>query len=145
MTVWPWVGVGSWLGVDPIGAAAPSRGGIVAAVSGCDVVAAGGVSGIGRRGLAATVRPSYCQRCPDSPTLNTPGSLPCSVSAGSPLLPTCQRSPWLVRGRCELVAVGVAGCGFGVDFPPVGFLKKNRLPLQNPYKLLCVNKLCLQR
>ncbi|MCR5550745.1 MAG: hypothetical protein K6F40_07410 [Bacteroidales bacterium] len=26
------------------------------------------------------MRPSYCQRCPDSPTLNTPGSLRCSVS-----------------------------------------------------------------
>ena len=35
---------------------------------------------IGGRGSAATVRPSYCQRCPDSPTLNTPGSLPWPLS-----------------------------------------------------------------
>jgi len=95
-----------------------------------------------RRGLAATVCPSYCQRCPDSPPLNTPGSLPWPLlgvgwfvvvvtawplvlpGVGSwwwcggrvpvrcaPLLPTCQRSPWV---RCNgapvlLPALPVAG------------------------------------
>ena len=49
-------------------------------LSRCGILAAGSWSvWIGRRWCAATVRPSYCQRCPDSPTLNTPGSFPCSV------------------------------------------------------------------
>ena len=78
---------------------------------------------IGGRGLAATVRPSYCQRCPDSPTLNTPGSLPgalsdvrrwlvWSVVAG--LLSASGRRVgswpvvWLVRGDVVAVA-GVPG------------------------------------
>ncbi|MBR4648317.1 MAG: hypothetical protein IKO75_14505 [Bacteroidales bacterium] len=59
---------------------------------------------VGRRVCAVTVRPSYCQRCPDSPTLNTPGSLP-GVGVGS----------WSLGGvsigaaaPCQMCAVGLA-------------------------------------
>ena len=62
---------------------------------------------IGRRGCAVSVRPSYCQRCPDSPTLNTPGSLPYRWPLRCPV--------WPLVGRCGSWCgwvVDVSGCGF---------------------------------
>ena len=71
---------------------------------------------IGRRGLAATVRPSYCQRCPDSPTLNTPGSLPWPLSdVRRWVVGVAAVVMWPPVGRCGSwcgLVVYVAGCGF---------------------------------